>query len=1261
MEDTPQDGTPNEKIARRAGTRKKSPRSPRGNYAVSEDEPDRVSPRSSKSPKNSNALSDSVTTSSSSVRSSREKMSSGGESGANERATPAEAKRVPSAHKVYLRSLTSARIDLRTAMAAIPGLPGENWREMTARLSASSAARQGPPSMPSTISPASDFLYASFGVQPPGRRGRSPRQSVPVRSPFAPPTALDALLAAIDNSASSSRERSNSEPFINSWSYHSSSPIVPITHPQLRRLVSKRTKTVRQTSLVFRNHPQTQQAQHTAAQRNANQRHNLSSAVPSSSLMPISHTVAPPQRKMSTSRSSGDLASSNNTISTGSLDSSAVKRKSREKSKERHGKEKLRDKDKERSKDRDREKEKNGTPREGASPSDVDGLFSSPRSPSATSDSTKSSKRSGSKSKLSSEKERLKLPVRAVTMNTGSTHDSLDSPLSSPTDSRSMPVTPKSTESDESDDWMGGGGHSPNSNVGLSSPSGKIPRHGSTLNDSKRSPRSIYSAAGSPPRSDSAPGSALGTPGSARSRRGEPLLSDSGERSRSRSRAKSGSEGVYFTDTENQKIRSPKRPKLRSIDGIAANIVDDVPSSGRRSARKKSEVVVPLQPFVSPRPRTIPNSIWLNNIVDEDEARMFCNYLQANFKDTQFCEAVILMHTEIVCSRYLLDNLLSLYACAAIEQNMGLSTSPPTSFASSNLLSSGEVSPRSLSSNPPSTYESDYEVGQSQRQRKSRVVNTTRPTKPASETRPEAPVRFSSLRQGAVGGVTWADMPSSPTSTNSSINVSVVNAETNGSTPPSKRAIPPQAYSSSRLNAPLQPPSILQTSILNFLKKWVRLNTQDFTDDSVLQDMVRDFVTELRRKPGIECQMGGLIWDLFESSLHKLDDDPNAYPLSNFDILFLLGKLGDPSASRQQQEEDYNDALMNGPLSPHRISGASLSSSSPVSSKLKLVPSVSASSLSSSSSSGSMSGGTTNSSTPTLSSVSAPSVPALENIPEYLFKFTEFPSPILGREALNVIQGISSSMNGSFSPSTNSSIGVLDVSPLELARQWCLLDHTSFAQVRFRDFLRFASHPEDCPSLDTLSQGFNHATSWVAYQILRVDNPKKRARVAVHMISLAEELWQLNNFHAFFGVIIGLTQLSVARLRATWKQVGKKELKSLRTLQQTVSPINNFAALRSVHDNTPPPFVPLPTLFLRDLVMLAEASHDGFINPSTSSVNVDKVLMIEKLLGRLHSAQRNHYKFVPIKSVQQILLQGVAVASEELEAWSARVEPGRES
>jgi hypothetical protein len=596
----------------------------------------------------------------------------------------------------------------------------------------------------------------------------------------------------------------------------------------------------------------------------------------------------------------------------------------------------------------------------------------------------------------------------------------------------------------------------------------------------------------------------------------------------SRSRAKSG-DTLYFTDNEGSRVR--KRAKRRS--GETQAHVDDVllapspkSSSSLGKRRKTPEgsdggTLISIAPLSARSPRNVPNPIWLVNKVSDADAQMFFEYLQTHFKDTQLCEAIIIMHTEIVSSRFLLDNLLRLYA----------STSSGTPSNASPASSIGQISPMDS------------------------MMSSSTGFSPSSET-------DSDLRKTPLSYSLPSRGPNQQLGTNST------------------------------------DPTTMKTSIINFLKKWVRLNTQDFIDDIILQEMVRDFVSDLKKKPGIECQMGGLIWDLFESSLSKLDDDPNELPLSNQDALLILG--------RYAEEEERDSPRSQGPSPRLKIQAKSKSPSAA-----------------------------------TLS------LPADTVVPGYLYKFTDFPLPMIGSDALLAM-------------STGAAIGVLDVSPHELARQWCLLDHSAFSKVRFRDFLRFASKPERCASLDALSSSFNHGTSWVAYQILRIDNPKKRARMVGHMIALCEELLGLNNFHSFLAVIIGLTQLSIGRLRATWKQVSKKELKALQQLQQLASPLYNFAALRNVHDSTSPPFVPLPALFLRDLVMLTEMSHEGFIDPVTSAVNVEKMLVIDKLLGRLHSAQRNHYKFVPVKSIQQVLQQGVAVTSEELEAWSVRIEPGRD-
>ena len=909
-----------------------------------------------------------------------------------------------------------------------------------------------------SIPPRRDSSTSAHLRQTPSADQLSPRHNHALSSKHAPSqdyfTALDSILANID-SIPVSRERSLSEPFLNTWSYHSSSPIVPITHPKLKRQLAKRNKPVRQVSELFK---------------------PLYGCGILEGAEECSTTAS-----SSSSRAHGHQSTSSGDVMTDSVKPKKKKLKSAERPK----------------------KEKRKSSDSGAGDASVSDNSYTPRS------SSKSKSRS------------VIRPQKSSTIASSSSSSSLT--VTSPEKKRSTtPEEPRASRSRNGTPTISPIG-SPISFSPLSSNSvlSNTNAWESALSDSDESlplsSRSSHSRSSTPLFNASVPFPPSNSlePKSARSPKSSP----------GRSRAKSG-DSVYFTDTEPIQEKNKRRPS----SGLHITDIPLPDLSKRRTKAKAFEIVAPMaSSATSPKPRATPSAIWLTNKANLLDATNFFQYLQANLKDSQFCEAVILMHSEVFSSRYLLENLLLLYAQ---PQSPSSTSSPSSSFVMTSSPSSdaSPAAPLSLSSSghvfPPSAFGTSYESD------------------------PESVLKKPSL----------------------------------SSSLPGKTVLSSGESGSGSLTT-------LRTAIINFLKKWVRLNTQDFTDDSTLQDMFRSFVNDLRRKPGIECQMGGLIWDLFESSLQKLDDDPNILPLSNSDTLLLLGK---------PVEEE-------GMASP----GGSPRSRSAVKSK--------------------------------------PSTPVLNTngIPNHLLKFTEFPTPYLGRDAVTAM-------------SFNSALGVLDISPIELARQWCLMDHTAFSQVRFRDFLRFAHEPESSESLGRLSSGFNHATSWVAVQILRIDNPKKRARMIAHMISLADELFQLNNYHAFFGVIIGLTQLSIGRLRSTWKQVVKKDLKILSNLQQMASPLSNFAALRQVHDSVPPPFVPLPALFLKDLVMLTESSHEGFINPSTGQVNKEKILIIEKLLGRIHSAQRNHYKFVPIKSIQQLLQQGITITSEELEAWSSRVEPGRE-
>lgn len=234
---------------------------------------------------------------------------------------------------------------------------------------------------------------------------------------------------------------------------------------------------------------------------------------------------------------------------------------------------------------------------------------------------------------------------------------------------------------------------------------------------------------------------------------------------------------------------------------------------------------------------------------------------------------------------------------------------------------------------------------------------------------------------------------------------------------------------------------------------------------------------------------------------------------------------------------------------------------------------------------------------------------------------------------------------------------LLNISTWELAKQWTLLDHALICQVRSQDMILNVSRPSKSPVLTEIADRFNHATCWVATQILRIPNLKKRALAIAHLIALAECLLNLTNLHGFIAVVTGLSQHCVSRLSLTWKKVDPAAKKTFDALVNLASPIGNFKHLRTIHDNALPPFVPTPAMFLRDLLFVIEGNGGTFVQASV--IKTDMILLSRKVLSRIQAAQMIHYKFWGISAIQKYLSAG-ALTTEELDSLAEQVESGRD-
>ncbi|KAJ1441122.1 ras guanine nucleotide exchange factor domain-containing protein, partial [Ochromonadaceae sp. CCMP2298] len=158
--------------------------------------------------------------------------------------------------------------------------------------------------------------------------------------------------------------------------------------------------------------------------------------------------------------------------------------------------------------------------------------------------------------------------------------------------------------------------------------------------------------------------------------------------------------------------------------------------------------------------------------------------------------------------------------------------------------------------------------------------------------------------------------------------------------------------------------------------------------------------------------------------------------------------------------------------------------------------------------------------------------------------------------------------------------GLLFMDPLELARQWTLLDHALFCAIPLQSLQLGVGEGELLyakPRHQQLQQGgsgmfqgvrgfidrFNGLSSWVSHTVLNKPTPGGRAEVISYFIKVASHMGGLCNFNGVMAILTGLQQGCVARLSQSWVLVTAGEKLKLTTLQTLLSGSKNYSTYRA--------------------------------------------------------------------------------------------------
>jgi RasGEF domain/RasGEF N-terminal motif len=233
-------------------------------------------------------------------------------------------------------------------------------------------------------------------------------------------------------------------------------------------------------------------------------------------------------------------------------------------------------------------------------------------------------------------------------------------------------------------------------------------------------------------------------------------------------------------------------------------------------------------------------------------------------------------------------------------------------------------------------------------------------------------------------------------------------------------------------------------------------------------------------------------------------------------------------------------------------------------------------------------------------------------------------------------------------PCRSNNLQLIDIHPVELARQLTLHDFEVFKRIRPVELLNGAFSKSDkeerAPTVLKLIETFNHTSFWVASEVVSQRKAKERVRVVTYLILVMAELLVLNNFHSLMALYTALIMTPIQRLKITWREVKAKHIAILKQVEFVMDPTKNFANYRNALRDSKPPSIPFQGAFLSDLTFTAEnaaITQDGLIN-------WEKMMILGKVLLEVHRYQEVSYCFEFVRSIRNYLRKDTVALSESV-------------
>jgi hypothetical protein len=238
-------------------------------------------------------------------------------------------------------------------------------------------------------------------------------------------------------------------------------------------------------------------------------------------------------------------------------------------------------------------------------------------------------------------------------------------------------------------------------------------------------------------------------------------------------------------------------------------------------------------------------------------------------------------------------------------------------------------------------------------------------------------------------------------------------------------------------------------------------------------------------------------------------------------------------------------------------------------------------------------------------------------------------------------------------------LSLLDLHPIEIARQLTLIDHELLRRTRLGEWFDCSwtgdAAREDAPTIVALVNHFNSVGRWVSTAIVSAADVDSRVVLLKRFLIAAHACAELRNLNGVMQILSGVEAFAVHRLRKTWAALPKQSHKLYEELCELVAiDDGDLAGFRQRMAQCALPCLPYVGPYLANLQQLDESS---LTFSETGDVNFEKLAAKADVVLELKSYMDVRFNLAPVAVVQQFLRTQPLKSDDELTKLSLVAEP----